>query len=122
MIGRKFFITVLCAAVALGVCVVSAFAAGDLEIQDKGVGYEVKIDIAGLDKETLNVEIDQQIMTISGQSSSETEEKSPDTYVSVKSYSSFSRTVPLPEDADPAKVSSEMIGETLVVRIQKKGR
>ena len=121
MCGRIFFITVLCV-VTLGLCAVPAFAAGDFEIQDKGVGYEVKIDIAGLDKETLNVEIDQQIMTVSGQSSSETEEKSSDAYVSLKSYSSFSRTVPLPEDADPAKVSSEMIGETLVVRIQKKGR
>jgi HSP20 family protein len=110
-----------CMAVLIA-CAFSARAAGDFEIQDKGVGYEVKIDIAGLDKETLNVEIDQQRMVLSGQNSSETEERSPGSYVSVKSYSSFSRTVPLPEDADPAKVSSEMIGETLVVRIQKKGR
>ena len=57
----------------------------------------VRADLPGLKKDDVKVEIDNGMLTISGQRSSEREEKRDEFYRSERSYGSFYRAIPLPE-------------------------
>jgi S1-C subfamily serine protease/HSP20 family molecular chaperone IbpA len=90
----------------------------DLEETDKG--YEIKLDISGLDKEKIDVEISEYSITVSGQSSGAIENRHPQGYYKSQRFHSFLRTIPLPADADPEGVTTEMKEDTLVISLPKK--
>jgi HSP20 family protein len=93
---------------------------GDLMQQDRGSMWSpqievseddghliVRADLPGLKKEDVNVEISNGMIMISGERKQEHEDKRKGYYRSERSYGSFSRAIPLPEDAkiDDAKAS-----------------
>ena len=59
----------------------------------------VRADLPGLTKEDVNVELTDDILTISGERKEEKEEKRDGYYRSERSYGSFYRKIPLPEGA-----------------------
>jgi len=76
-------------------------------------------NIKSADKNDVNIDISQHFITISGYSKEEvTEDNSFGSYQS-HSYSSFSKTVPIPEDADIDKVKTEIKGDNLIITISK---
>lgn len=73
--------------------------------------YILKFDIAGLDKDKVKVEINSNLITLSGDYS--------DSQGS-QIFGSFVRTVSLPIDADPKVVKTEIKDDTLIIHIAKK--
>jgi HSP20 family protein len=92
----------------------------DVKVDDTGEGYEIKFDTAGLDKEKIDIEVNQHSITIKGEQSQQDTEESENRYFSSQSYGSFMKTIPLPVDADTDKMKTEKEGNILVIRIPKK--
>lgn len=66
----------------------------------RGDKFVVRADLPGIKKEDVHAEIDQGVLTISGQRTSEREDERDDYYRSERSYGSFYRTIPLPEGVE----------------------
>ena len=92
----------------------------DFDIEEKKDEYIVRLDISGMDKEKIDVDINEHSITVSGQYSQETKETSPGATFQSKSFGSFLKTVPMPDNADPQSVKTEKQEEFLIIRLPKK--
>ena len=72
--------------------------APQLETFRRGDKLVVRADLPGLRKEDVNVEVDDGVLTISGQRSEEEVDDRDDFYRSERSYGEFYRALPLPEN------------------------
>lgn len=70
-----------------------------LEVRQKNGQYIVHVDLPGLKKEDVKVELTNDFLTISGERKEEKEEKGEGFYRSERTYGTFFRQVPLPEGA-----------------------
>jgi HSP20 family protein len=68
-----------------------------VEIFEKGGQFVVRSELPGLRKEDVNVEIEEDTVTIRGERKQESEEKKKHFFRSERSYGSFYRVIPLPE-------------------------
>jgi len=87
----------------------------DLKKTDEG--YMIKFDIKGLDKENINVDFNENAITISGEYSKQIEETNPYGIYSLTGYGSFLKTIPLPVDADTGKIETIKKEDSLIIRI-----
>ncbi len=71
-----------------------------VEILRRGDNIVVRADLPGLDKKDIKVEVDDGMLTISGERCEEHEEDGTDFYRSERSYGKFFRAVPLPDGTD----------------------
>jgi HSP20 family protein len=92
------------------------------DMVDKGDRYELKVEVPGIEKEKIKVKATKDSVEISGEQSEE--EKSEDKrkrYVyNERSYNSFYRNIPVPEEIVSSKVSAKMSNGILHVDIPKK--
>jgi len=81
--------------------------APQLEAFQRGNDLVVRADLPGLRKEDVQVEINDDVLTIQGERKQEHEEEREGVYRNERSYGSFYRAVPLPEGtiADSAKAT-----------------
>ncbi len=96
------------------------FYDGDFNIQETKEGYTIKFDMSGLDKDRLDIEVNEHSITISGERSSQSEKSNQNGLYSSRSFGSFLKTVPLPVDADTEKMETKKKGNMLVIRMPKK--
>ncbi len=82
--------------------------------------YLLKLDISDLDKDKINIEINERYITISGEYSSETEESQTGVSMEARQFGSFTRTIPMPKDADMNGIKTGKEGGTLIIKISKK--
>jgi HSP20 family protein len=94
----------------------------NFDLKETSDGYEIKIDMQGLDKDKVDIQINEHSITIKGEQSREDTEQGPNQYVRSQSFGSFMRTIPLPMDADTTKVKTEKEGDRLVIRMPKKNK
>ena len=71
--------------------------APEIDVFERDNRLVTKVDLPGLKKEDVKVEVTDGQLAISGERKSETEEKKDNVYRCERSYGSFYRTVPLPE-------------------------
>jgi HSP20 family protein len=79
----------------------------------------LRADLPGLDKDDVNIEIKDGVLTVSGERKTEHEEKSEGFYRVERAFGSFSRSLSLPEGIDAEKVSADFDKGVLEVRIPK---
>lgn len=91
----------------------------DLSETDKG--YEVTAELPGLDEQDLDVNVTDDILTITGEKKEEREEKKKDYYVQERRYGKFSRSLRLPQDADADKIRARFDKGVLSLEIPKAG-
>ncbi len=81
--------------------------------------FVLKADLPGLTEADVNVEVEDNVLTVSGERKAEHEDKR-EGYVRVeRSYGSFRRSLTLPEGVDPEAVSASFDKGVLEVRIPK---
>ncbi len=82
--------------------------------------YYIEVELPGVKKEDINIDIDENTLTISGERKIKEEHKD-DTFYKVESYyGKFERSFALPEDADPEHIEAEFKDGILEIRIPKK--
>ncbi len=89
-------------------------------IKEEEKGYTITVDIPGMTQDSIHVSAEGDVLVISGERESHTEENSPEGYRKEVSKEQFSRALPLPEDADPQSLVVNYQDNVLTVTLQKK--
>ena len=77
-----------------------------LDFVDKEDKYTVNLEIPGIEKDQIEVEIDDDILIIKGEKKNEQEQTKNEVYVREISYGSFRREIRLPTDCDKSKIEA----------------
>ncbi len=91
----------------------------DIDIGESGDYYVISYDLPGMDKDKINVDIRDQMLTVSGQRGVAEEKEADGFYRMERSFGSFSRSVPLPYDADVNDVKAQYEQGVLKIQIKK---
>lgn len=91
----------------------------DFDIKENKEEYIITFNIEDLNQKTLNVDINKRGITVSGESSSEREEQSQNSFFKSSSFGSFMKTVPVPEDADIGNAKTETLDNKLIITLPK---
>lgn len=89
----------------------------DLSENDKAI--HVKMDLPGVDAKDIDIQINQQVLTVSGERKEEKEEKNETMHRVERRCGSFSRSVTLPCPVDETKVEAKMRDGILSVTLPK---
>ncbi|HEX2468894.1 MAG TPA: Hsp20/alpha crystallin family protein [Solirubrobacterales bacterium] len=79
----------------------------------------LRADLPGMEKDDVNVDIKDGVLTVSGERKTEQEQKSEGFYRVERAFGSFSRSLTLPEGIDADKVEADFDKGVLEVRIPK---
>ena len=89
----------------------------DVSETDKDV--EVTAEIPGVDAKDIDVQLNDNILTIRGEKRGEKEEMNKNYHVSERTYGSFLRSFALPAEVDDTKVDAKFVNGTLTVVLPK---
>ena len=81
--------------------------------------YHIDVDLPGVNKEEIKVDVKDGVLTISGERSFKNETKEEDYYKIETSFGKFSRTFTLPDDADVENIEASSDNGVLEVVIPK---
>jgi HSP20 family protein len=103
----------------------SMFEARDMrmapfELVDRGDGFELQLEVPGIEKENVSVKATKYSIEISGKHTQKGEEKGKRYVYSERLFRSFYRNVPLPEEIIPSKVSAKVENGILRLELPKK--
>jgi HSP20 family protein len=92
------------------------------DMVDKEDRYEVKLEVPGIEKEKVKVKATEDSLEISGEQSKEeeSEDKRKRFLYNERSYNSFYRKIPIPEEIVSSKVTAKMSNGVLHVELPKK--
>jgi len=97
----------------------SADVAAPLNIREEKDAYHVEAELPGVKLEDISITLDGNVLTFSGEKKEEKEEKEGGYHRVERRFGSFSRSVELPDYADPEKVTAEYADGVLSIRIGK---
>jgi HSP20 family protein len=81
--------------------------------------FVLRADLPGLSEGDVNVELEDSVLTISGERKSEHEERKEGYYRVERASGAFSRSLTLPEGVDPERVQASFAHGVLEVRIPR---
>ncbi len=81
--------------------------------------FVLRADLPGVSESDVNIEVEDNVLTVSGERKSEHEERKEGYYRVERSSGSFSRSLTLPEGVDPDTVKATFDRGVLEVRIPK---
>ena len=90
------------------------------DVMDKGDVYEVTLEIPGIDKDKVDVKATKNSLTISGKQAEKTKEKGKNYVYSERSYKSFHRQIPFPQEIIPSQITAKVNNGVLEVELPKK--
>ncbi len=91
-----------------------------MDVEDKGNYYLISLDLPGIDKDKINVQVQEGNLVISGQRETVKEKSQGDQYYQAeRSFGSFSRTIPLPKDADTSSMDVQAEHGVITIKIPK---
>jgi HSP20 family protein len=94
--------------------------APDIDVKDRENEIEVRAELPGMEPNDIQLNVQGNVLSISGEKREERDDKGGDYTFTEISYGSFQRAVALPEGADPDKVDAQYDKGVLRIRIQKK--
>ena len=93
-----------------------------VDITEDAKEYLIKAELPDIKKEEVKINVQNDVLSISGERKYEKEEKDKKFHRIERAYGSFLRSFTIPEDADPEKVSAEFENGLLRVHIPKTER
>jgi HSP20 family protein len=90
-----------------------------MDLVETGEDFVLRADLPGLSENDVNIELEDNVLTISGERKAEHEERKEGYYRVERASGSFSRTLTLPEGVDPERVQASFDRGVLEVRIPK---
>jgi HSP20 family protein len=89
----------------------------DLEVIERDKQLSVRVDLPGLKKDEIAVEVADRALTISGERKRATEEKNAEWVRSELIYGRFHRVIPLPDGVRPADVKATFANGVLEITL-----
>ena len=90
-----------------------------MDLVETGDDFVLRADLPGLTEQDVNIELEDNVLTISGERKAEHEERKEGYYRVERASGSFSRSLTLPEGVDPEAVTATFDHGVLEVRIPK---
>lgn len=90
----------------------------EIEVLQQNGEFIVRADLPGMNKENVQVEINDNVLTLSGERREEKEEKHEGFYRSERRYGNFYRQIPLPEGAKTETATAEFKNGVLEITMQ----
>lgn len=81
--------------------------------------YFVELDLPGIQKEDITIDVDDNVLRISGERKSASEQKEDAYYKLESRYGRFERSFTLPEDFDRDNIEAESVDGVLEIKIPK---
>lgn len=78
-----------------------------IEMSEKDNQYLIKAELPGLERENIDIEISENDITIKGETSHKSEEKTDNIYKSEFKYGKFQRTITFPSEVDSENAHAE---------------
>ena len=93
-----------------------------VDMVDRGDRYNLRLEVPGIDKDNIQLNATEDAIEISGeQSEEESNEENGHNYIyNERSYKSFYRSIPIPEEILPSKITAKMNNGILQIEIPKK--
>jgi len=91
----------------------------DINLAESDNEYVVTAELPGMDEKDVTVELRNGGLIITGEKKNEKEEKKDGYIYSERSYGSFSRQVPLPDEVNPDSVEAEFKKGILKIKLPK---
>ncbi len=88
----------------------------------KSGDFHIEVDLPGVKKENISVNIDDNILTVTGVREMKKEVKRDDYYLLESSFGRFERSFSVPEGIDTQKISAEYHDGRLVIDLEKEER
>jgi len=88
----------------------------------KSGDFHVEIDLPGVKKEDIEVKIDNNILTVSGERKMKKEVKKKDYYLMESSFGKIERSFTIPKGIDQEKISAVYKNGRLIVDLEKEER
>ena len=90
-----------------------------LDISETDKEISVAAELPGLEPEDIHISLDRNTLTISGEKRAEKEEKDQRFYRVERSYGSFQRSIPLPDEVNQDKIDATFKRGVLKVKLPK---
>jgi len=90
-----------------------------LDVTESDDQYVITLEVPGVAKEDVTVEIHENLMTIRGEKNSEREEKQEKSRWVERRYGSFSRSFTLPSNTDPERIKAAFKDGVLTIEVAK---
>ncbi len=87
--------------------------------REDGKAYHIEVDLPGVKKEDISVDVSDGVLTISGERKFKQEIKDKDYYKIESSFGKFERSFRLPEDIDVENIKAENKNGVLEVELPK---
>ncbi len=97
-----------------------ALFAPRVEVKDEKDAIVLSAELPGVDKENISVQLEDGMLTVSGEKKQESEVKEAGFYRSERLYGQFKRSFTLPDVVDPAKIDAEFRNGVLKLTLTKK--
>jgi HSP20 family protein len=92
----------------------------DIDIKEDKTHYMITMDLPGMDKDKISVEIKNKTLRVSGERETTLEESKGDKFFrQERSYGHFSRAIPLPDNIKENEISADYIKGVLTIKIAK---
>jgi HSP20 family protein len=93
--------------------------APSVDITENTEEFQIKAELPEVKKEDVKVQVEDGVLTISGERKQEKEEKDKKWHRVERSYGSFMRTFNLPDNVDDAKIRADYKDGVLTLRLPK---
>jgi len=92
-----------------------------VDVEEDDTNIVVKADVPGIDEKNLNVNVERNVLTISGEKKEEKKTEGPGKrqIVTERSYGSFMRSISLPEGVKAEKITAQFRNGVLTVTVPK---
>jgi HSP20 family protein len=90
-----------------------------MDLIETGEHFVLKADLPGIDEGDVNIEVENNVLTVSGERKTAHEEKHEGYYRLERATGAFSRSLTLPEGIDPENVTATFDNGVLEVRVPK---
>ena len=90
------------------------------DMVDKGDKYELQLEVPGIDNDKIDVKATKNSLEISAQQSEKTEEKRKNYVYNERSFRSFHRRIPIPDEILPSEIHAKMNNGILQIQLPKK--
>ena len=93
-----------------------------IELHETDKAFEVTAELPGLDEKDVQLELRDNVLTISGEKRAERQEEEGGRHWSERTFGRFTRTIPLDGEVDPEKVQAAFKKGLLTITLPKNPR
>ena len=91
-----------------------------VDIYEDQQGIQLKLEVPGIDEKDLDIKVENNILTVSGERKFEKEQKEENFHRIERRYGSFTRSFTLPNTVDAEKISADYSNGVLSIQLAKR--